>query len=52
MARRLQSTFEFFDTEEKAIAFEKTQKRWRRGAVTPWDSKDGKEHLYVAWYRR
>lgn len=51
MAKKLQPSFQFFNTEEEARNFEKAQKPWRRGSVTPWESHDGREHKYVAFYK-
>lgn len=56
-----QLSFEFFDTKEAALDFEKKQPRHLRGAVTPWTSNESYEagrHDYnnpekwIAWYKR
>ena len=59
MKTRYHKTFEFKNTETEARFFcelkklEMTPYMRRAGYVptyTPWDSGDGKEHLFVVWY--
>lgn len=58
--KRRQLTFQFFDTQADALAFEKLQPRHLRGAVTPWTSQQAQQtgtHDYdnpekwLAWYK-
>lgn len=56
MARRYKMTFTFFDTEEQAQIFcskENSNSYIRKNHpahYTPWNSQDGKENKFVAWY--
>lgn len=56
MAKRYKRTFKFFDTEEQAITFcdKENQDYYIRknhtASYTPWESKDGKENKFIAWY--
>lgn len=56
MARRYRKTFQFFDTEEQAQVFcDKENQNYyirkhHKASYTPWNSADGKEHKFVAWY--
>lgn len=44
-------TFEFFDTEQEALAFVDSRRKQRRKAhMTPWQSADGRESKYIVWY--
>lgn len=53
-------TFDFFETEDQAKAFcdginaeASLYARKRYPAhYTPWNSADGTEHLFIAWYYR
>jgi len=59
MARRLQLTFKFLDTEEQAQLFcdaiNKESSHYCRtkypAHYTPWTSSDQTEHKFIAWYR-
>lgn len=46
-----QLTFQFFDSHAEALAFAKTIKPHLRRSVTPWSSKNGKEHKFIVWYK-
>jgi hypothetical protein len=54
--RRYKSTFEFFDTEERARAFCDKEnsnsyiRKHHHAHYTPWSSQDGKEQKFIAWY--
>ena len=56
MARRYRTTFEFFDTENQAIAFCSKEnqnsyiKKNHTAHYTPWSSQDGSENKFIAWY--
>ena len=56
MAGRYKVSFKFFDTEEQAQKLcnnENTNYYIRKkhpAYYTPWTSRDGKEHKFVAWY--
>lgn len=56
MARRYQTTFQFFDTEDQAAAFCRTEnrnpyiRRKHPAHYTPWSSADGTQRKFVAWY--
>lgn len=57
---RLQMTFEFVDTEEQAIKMcnrinseaNSYRRKNKPARYTPWDSQDGRQHLFVViyWY--
>ena len=49
MKHRGRLTFEFFETKEKAEQFVKSNKL-RKYSITPWNSQDGKENLFVLLY--
>jgi len=56
----LTRTFEFVETESEAKelckTIQKNQNSYRKAhhkpSYTPWNSSDGKEHLFVVWYAR
>ena len=50
MKRRGRLTFEFFKTQEMAEQFAKSR-RLRKFFITPWSLTDGRENLFVIWYR-
>lgn len=54
---RYRKTFQFFDTEAQAAQFCESMnsgnaylRRKHPAHYTPWISRDGSEHKYVAWY--
>lgn len=55
---KLQRTYNFVKTEDEAIAFcndfNTKHKGWcrHRATYTPWESADGRTHLFVVWYWR
>lgn len=55
MARRLNTTCDFFDTIEEANEFKKQyDKKYRHrepACVTPWSNAKGTEHKFVCWYQ-
>lgn len=60
MRYKYRSTFDFFDTEEQAKAFcdrynseasAYVRKKYQ-AHYTPWQSQNGKEHKFIAWYYR
>ena len=50
MKHRGRLTFKFFEMQEQAEQFARSS-RLRKFSITPWSSKDGKENLFVIWYR-
>ena len=50
MKHRGRLTFKFFEMQEQAEQFARSS-RLRKFSITPWSSKDGKENLFIIWYR-
>ena len=54
----LRKTFQFVDTEKEALdlckSIQKRQnsyrKQFHKPHYTPWNSQDGKQHLFLVWY--
>lgn len=56
MSKRYSRTFKFFDTEKQAQEFCNTEnanayiRKYHTANYTPWQSADGRENKFVAWY--
>lgn len=46
---RYKTTFQFFETLEKAENFIKSRKG-KKTTLTPWNSADGQEKCFIVWY--